>query len=847
MNKKEILLGVLAIVAFTVLYQTTSFPKYFMSAIGVTSPVAEKANQLISQSNTSSIITNADGTTTITGMFLNGHADNFKEGKEIPFYSIRTDDGTYLLSFDSSNTEELKKIEGGSIVSVSGNLKDKLLKTKIDAVTVVSEPQQASNQRIAQDNNEAAPGPEVKKVAVILFNFQDDPTELHTKNEYRHMVYDKGSDTVEGYFDEVSHGKLVLQGKNSVDGSADVYGWYTIPYSSQSCPTGNAGGLIVWGNAAEQLAKADGFDLSGYNLVTHIFPRTNACGWGVSASEAPNPHYTGAVSNWLNGAEDPVGFFHEYGHAFGLGHANSLDCINPNADDPSFRRVSISNNCAYHEYGDPYDVMGKWVTTGAYHYSNGHLDQLDFIPGGDIKNVISSGVYTLLPVESSGGGTHSLRIPFFIDNISDHKKYNGYYLEYRQPYGWDKVKDTDLVSNGISVRLATKIPPFGGGSNLIDTTPKTATYLDSPLAVGKTFTDENMGVIIKTLAVNKTSAQVQITLQKPICIVNPLTFSILNSVQTGNLNQTLTYNYLLKNNDTGTCPPRSLLSFSGLERSFLEYPLSPFSFNLTSFQKNLNAGESFSGSFSLTSPSQSYAHDETFNFDVFSSVSLDGFWSPSMNEHSSAEVTYKLQSSMSCYPQTPTVSISPTRAIGRPGDMLIYKISITNNNSGGATGCGPSNFNISAPYSSGVELTVGTATLSLDSGETKETAISVTSSPYSREGIYSLIGNGARYQKPLLVEDEKSNLIYAFWNTWEYEVSLNPSLPPKDNSQFIFKPILNLFKRNTSERINNSTLDSSSTTTSDSPLINNAGSAETPQTQTKTLLPSETQTLDLAR
>ncbi len=483
MMKKNNLALLALVVILTIATIDISSVKNSMEALGL--------------SSRSGRIDQSIGKTTLSGTYLNGHMEG-EDGRTIPFYGLRSADTTYNLNFNSDESDSFKNLEGGSTITLTGTLTGREFSTTLRSQ--INLPTEETHQKPLN-------GPEIKKVAIILFNFVDDNTEINTKDAYRHLVYDKGGDTVAGYYDEISNGKLIIEGKNSEDGSADVYGWYTIPYSKSTCPFGWA---FTWTDIARKMAIADGFNSDGYNIVAFVNPPTNACGNGVSAVDLiPPPHSSLTVNAWLNGARDPIWFFHEFGHAMGLMHASAYNCYRYTAN--TVERVSMSNNCQNVEYGDPYDVMGGWITTGAYHYGNAHKSYLDLVPRTDIKEISSSGIYTLYPAELSGSGTHAIRIPYFDASFA---KNNFYYLEYRQPHGWDKIGESDAVANGISVRIASSGDYGDGYSYLIDTTPETMTFLDAPLSVGKVFRDTDHGISVKLLSLSKESAQVEIGVLK---------------------------------------------------------------------------------------------------------------------------------------------------------------------------------------------------------------------------------------------------------------------------------------------------------------------------------------------
>ena len=90
--------------------------------------------------------------------------------------------------------------------------------------------------------------PTQKKVAVILFNFENYPTTFNlTADDARSDVFTRndpygyGQNSVNAYYQEESYGKLSLTGALRPDG--DVFGWYTIPNSVLSYPSTTCGSV----------------------------------------------------------------------------------------------------------------------------------------------------------------------------------------------------------------------------------------------------------------------------------------------------------------------------------------------------------------------------------------------------------------------------------------------------------------------------------------------------------------------------------------------------------------------------------------------------------------------------
>jgi hypothetical protein len=339
----------------------------------------------------------------------------------------------------------------------------------------------------------AAPiGP--NRVAVILFNFRDDPRQPITPAQAAGEVFGN-PDSANAYWQEVSEGVVSLSG--------DVYGWVTIPADTRPF-CGNT--FDDWSNAA---VAAAGVNAAAYDQLVFAFPPFPGgnCNCGLNTFDARRVFVLAtAIPRCLN---------HELGHNFGLEHAAGYRC-----SDGAGQPVPMSADCSIEDYHDPFDLMG-FARIPNRHMGNWQKMMLGFlspaeVPAGSVKTVGAPGTFTLAPsAPRLPGQIQILRVPRTIGpdcGIGD-----SYYLEFRQPYGtyFDNFLPTDPVVNGVTIRWASIHLPQARvrtSPYLVDTNPDGGhDFGDAPLAVGRTFVDPVTGVSVRTEAVAPEGATVPVS------------------------------------------------------------------------------------------------------------------------------------------------------------------------------------------------------------------------------------------------------------------------------------------------------------------------------------------------
>jgi len=444
------------------------------------------------------------------------HSDDFEKNISDLEYLLTIKEGGRRVSLHFVQQEDTNLLSGSKVRVTGLRLKDKM---------VVPTTKEKDFKIISKKSN-VLPTSNIKKVAVILFNFQNDTSQPFTEDYIRKTTF-TGSSSVNAYFKEISHGNKSLTGIKRADG--DIYGWYTLPYNNNVCDE------LTWAAAAEDLVGQEYSKYYYYDYFIFAFPRTSACPYSGVALGVPGN------TSLINGRYTTRVVAHELGHNFGVLHASTLNCTNE-----SGQRVAISNKCKSNEYGDPFDIMGSRVR----HMNTQHKARLGWYETGNIKKIAESGTYTLSPIETQGTGTKALIIENTILNPN-----SLYYLEYRKTFGFDNFKSTDPVVNGVSIRVAGDHTNKLLNTFLIDNTPETLTFFDAALLVDKTFEDKSEGLKIEVLGKEGENLRVKVTFeQKPDpCVRENPSASISPLSQWATMGQAVNYFVSITNNDDENC------------------------------------------------------------------------------------------------------------------------------------------------------------------------------------------------------------------------------------------------------------------------------------------------------
>ncbi len=265
---------------------------------------------------------------------------------------------------------------------------------------------------------QSAPAPSGERnLAVIIVDFQDGAVACSTE-EIAASVFPQpnvSNENVSDFYIESSYGELGFRSDSDGDGAQDVFGPYKVnAWSTDGCD------YYAWAYEAEDLAIADGVDLSLYKHLLFVLPSSNGCsGWGV-ANVGCGTQCRAWI--WQCGVQDL--YAHEIGHNLGFRHS-STDTNNDGTVDS--------------EFGDYSDIMG-YSGVGWRHPNAPHKDQqgwFDSYPDR-VVTLFSDATLTLAPLELYPWET---TLPQVIKLYKpDTDEY--YYLSYRTQLGYSSAIQT---------------------------------------------------------------------------------------------------------------------------------------------------------------------------------------------------------------------------------------------------------------------------------------------------------------------------------------------------------------------------------------------------------------------
>ncbi|MFZ5469075.1 MAG: Ig-like domain-containing protein [Myxococcota bacterium] len=257
--------------------------------------------------------------------------------------------------------------------------------------------------------------------------------------------------TVNDFFVANSYGKTSL--------SATVTPTLRLPKTRAEYQAGEQ--YLLLRSDALAAATTAGYVLGNYNLDIIAFASTFS-GWAGRG-------YVGSKGAWLNGTFNQSVTAHELGHNYGVFHANAWNTSN----------LSVIGPGTNQEYGNPFDVMGA-SGGSTRHFNAWFKRRFDWIASAETGVATASGTFRVFALESAiSSGLHGLKVPR--DSSKD------YWVEFRPAFS------NDALQNGASINWGY---PTNAASHLLDMTPGDNDRNDSPLRIGRTFSDALAGIHI---------------------------------------------------------------------------------------------------------------------------------------------------------------------------------------------------------------------------------------------------------------------------------------------------------------------------------------------------------------
>ena len=233
---------------------------------------------------------------------------------------------------------------------------------------------------------------------------------------------------------------------------------------------------------ASALAAAD-YTLGNYDVIAVFFPSLN---------NIPNSLITygglasvGGSRHWINGFNSVYIILHEFGHNYGLYHANYFD--------PSMQTSGDYFSAGSLEYGDIFDVMGEGRPSLG-HFSHYAKNTLDWLPDSKVAEVETTGTYRIYRFDDKDAIANpllALKVPVSGDV--------NYWVGYRQLY----TSSTYNLETSAYV-VADNLSP-DRESNLIDMTPDSSNNAetdrdDAGLPVGSSLSVSGGAITFEAIA-----------------------------------------------------------------------------------------------------------------------------------------------------------------------------------------------------------------------------------------------------------------------------------------------------------------------------------------------------------
>lgn len=413
-------------------------------------------------------------------------------------------------------------LKSGQRVRVSGSPQGKKFQVEDNAVTLLLSSDGSSNTDTTGTTLVSNAVTGERSVLVAIVDFEEALNESMTVSKAEDLVFSR----VSSYFQEASYGLTSLNG--------DVISDITLPLDPLICDTYEVS------QQADQLIRDLGYEPDQYDHVMYIIPTNYGCKWSGQGTVGG----TGTARTWIKAPFVDV-VSHELGHNFGLHHSHSYHCDGATIPD-------AQNSCTYYEYGDYAGRMGNASIDN--HFNGFNKEQLGWLDAR-VETVTNSKTVKLSPFELENPTYPQVLKVFKGLDVEGNSEW--YYLEYRQQIGYDTnlISKYPLYQYGLLLRMATEDQPKS--SYLLDSTPE-SDWSDITINPGNPYRDTKNGLEINVLSANGSEVEVEVIYtdenNTAKCQQGPMDFSSTSVTSvTAQAGDTVTFTYLLSNNDSSEC------------------------------------------------------------------------------------------------------------------------------------------------------------------------------------------------------------------------------------------------------------------------------------------------------
>jgi M6 family metalloprotease-like protein len=537
-----------------------------------------------------------------------------------------------------------------------------------------------------------------QRIAVLLVTFPGvNPPNITTAGVWN-VLFGASGRTLNTYWRDASFGQTSATG--------DVFGWYTLD-SLYTCDQTSA-----MRTAAIAAADAD-VDFRNYTRIFLLFPNPGGCSYagranvGCTSLSSPGDGSFVASTAWMlasyfsgeNGAKLAG---HEGGHNLGLMHSRS-------------RRFSseplgaLGTAGTISEYGDINANMGSWNWG---HYPVQQKDKIGWLGSGGVATVQAPGSYSIVPLETPGGGLRGLKVQRGSGNNA------WLWVEYRQPIGvFDSTLNSQIFT-GATVHYVDS--STGSYTDLLDFTPGTSSFADPALAAGRTWVDPYTNVSLTIDAASPSALNVTVNYGPVPCIPANPSVTLSPSNPSAAPGATANYTLTVTNYDTAGCTAGTFSLSANVPAGW--------SATLAAPSLTISPGASVSTTLGVTPPDGT----PTGSYPVGASASKGDY-----TGSASASLTVFLP----CTTANPTVVLSPLSATVAPGGGAQFAVTVTNNDS---AGCSATTYNLSSSKPGGWTATLGISSLTLAPGASGSTTLAIVTRSSASPSTYTVSASAAK-------------------------------------------------------------------------------------------------------